>query len=175
MILPVSTDGKKICRIQLTGEGHWVSVALSLGEIISSGRFLVSCEPLLYEMTAVDEAARDYGLANWQGGVISGARYAFRVLKAHAQQVCMHELRGQLGSGDIGAVSSAAAVAVARLLDRAPEFPLELAGWEMKEEVRRPRGEDTPPASPQPAVNGGLQDLPTKTGAAGGNPQRCSP
>ncbi len=87
-------------------------------------------------MAGVDEAARQYGLVNWQGGVISGARYAFRALKAPIRQVCLHELRGRLGGGDVGAVSSAAALAVARLLAR-PEVPVDLGGWQI-EEVRLP-------------------------------------
>jgi hypothetical protein len=131
-----ANDSRVICRIQLTGEGRWVSLALSLGGLVSANRFLVSSERLLYEMAGVDEMTRKYGLSNWQGGVISGARYAFRALKAPSQEVCLHELRGKLSSGDVWAVSSAAAVAVARLLARPPEFPLDLGGWAMEEEIR---------------------------------------
>jgi len=136
MTPPAVNDSRVICRIQLTGEGRWVSLALSLGDLASANRFLFSSERLLYEMAGVDEMTRKYGLSNWQGGVISGARYAFRALKAPSQEVCLHELRGQLSSGDVWAVSSAAAVAVARLLARPPEFPLDLGGWEMEEEIR---------------------------------------
>src|SRR5947209_20472954 len=96
-----ATDSRVICRVQLTGEGRWVSLALSLGDLASANRFLVGAERLLYEIAGVDEMARQYGFFNWQGGVISGARYAFRSLKAPIQQVCLHELRGQLGSGDV--------------------------------------------------------------------------
>jgi hypothetical protein len=177
MTLLASNDSRTICQIQLSKEGRWVSLALSLGERGSSNRFLVSSAPFLYEMTGVDDAARNFGLSNWQGGIISGVRYAFRALKAPVQQVCIHELRGQLASGDIIAVSSAAAVALARLLGRPADFPLELAGWDMKEEVLQPQSKespahsaDFPPTSQQPAVNGGLQDHPAKAGAVGGSP-----
>ena len=125
-----------VCRIQLTGDGKWVSVALSLGDSESNSMLPVHSDGLLYEFIGVDEDARTYGLSNWQGGVVSGARYAFRALKAPMQQVCLHELRGQLGSNDVWAVSFATSLAVARLLDRPTEIPLELAGWAMEEEVR---------------------------------------
>src|SRR5947209_5162951 len=138
MTLLAANDTRVICRAQLTGEGRWVSLALSLGDRASAKRFLVGAERLVYEIVGVDDLARQYGFLNWQGGVISGARYAFRALKAPIQQVCLHELRGQLGSGDVWAVSSAAALAVARLLARA-EVPLDLGGWRMEEEVCRPQ------------------------------------
>src|SRR6266851_5300354 len=110
MTLLAANDSRVLCRIQLTGEGRWVSLALSLGDLASANRFFVSSERLLYEMAGVDEMTRKYGLSTWQGGVISGARYAFRALKAPSRQVCLHELRGQLSSGDVWAVSSAAAL-----------------------------------------------------------------
>jgi hypothetical protein len=188
MTLLGTNDRRVICRIQLTGQGRWVSLALSLGDLASATRFLVGAERLLYEMTGVDQVARKYGLSNWQGGVISGARYTFRALKAPIQQVCLHELRGQLSSGDVWAVSSAAALAVARLLDRPPEFPLDLGGWAMEEEVRRPqaaegisqsakavssqpeppqdRAENRSPASGKTSTNDGTKDLPVEPGAA---------
>ena len=81
--------------------------------------------------------ARQYGVSNWQGGVISGARYAFRALKTPSRQVCLRELRGQLGSGDVWAISSAAALAVARLLGPPVEVALD-QGWTSEEEIRRP-------------------------------------
>ncbi len=136
MTLLATNDNKVICRTQLTGEGRWVSVALSLCDLASANRFLIGAERLLYEVVGVDEMAGHYGFVNWQGGVISGARYAFRALKAPIQQVCLHELRGQLGSGDVWAVSAAAALAVARLLGR-PQAPLDLGGWRLEEEVHR--------------------------------------
>jgi hypothetical protein len=137
MTPPAANSVGVIGRAQLTGEGRWVSLALSLGNLTLANRFLVSAEHLLYEVEGADELARQYGLLNWQGGVISGARYAFRALKAPTKQVCLHELRGRLGSGDVWAVSAAASLAVARLLGR-PEVPLDLGGWRM-EEVPRPQ------------------------------------
>lgn len=137
-----TNDRKVLCRVQLTGEGRWVSLTLSLSDFASATRFLVEADVLRYEMAGVDEAARTHGLSNWQGGVISGARYAFRALKAPIRQVCLHELRGQLGSADVWALSSAAALAVARLLDRPPAFPLDLGGWAVEEEIRSFQGGD---------------------------------
>jgi hypothetical protein len=138
MTLLTQPGGRVICRVQLSAEGRWIRLALSLGDLASGAPFLVRSEPLLFEMAGIDEMARGYGLSNWQGGVISGARYAFRALKVPLQQVCLHELRGQLGSDDVGAVSSAAALAVARLLARPGELPLNLDGWKIEEEVSRP-------------------------------------
>lgn len=138
MTLLTKPNSRVICRIQLTGEGRWFRLALSLGDLAPGSHFLIHSEPLLYEMAGVDEMARDYGLSNWQGGIISGARYAFRALKAPLQQVCLHELRGQLSSDDVGAVFSAAALAVARLLARPAEFPLNVSGWAIEEEISRP-------------------------------------
>ncbi len=184
MTLLAANDSRVLCRIQLTGEGRWVSLALSLGDLASANRFFVSSERLLYEMAGVDEMTRKYGLSTWQGGVISGARYAFRALKAPSRQVCLHELRGQLSSGDVWAVSSAAALAVARLLARPPEFPLDLGGWALEEEVRGPQSaegisqsakadsarpeplqelaEDRSLASGKTGTNEGTQDLPAE-------------
>ena len=135
----------------------------------------------------------NYGLSNWQGGVISGARYAFRALKAPIQRACLHELRGQLSTCDVWAVSAAAALAVARLLDRSPEFRLDLGGWAMEEEVRRPqavdgifpgakvvgsqpesppdRAENGSPASGKTATNDGTKDIPVEPGAAADLPR----
>ncbi|MBI3467336.1 MAG: hypothetical protein HY000_30370 [Planctomycetes bacterium] len=124
-----------ICRVQLKGEGRWVSLSLSLGEFSPAPRFLAISEPFLYEIAGLDETAQTYNLANWQGGVISGARYAFRTLRAPLQQVRLHELRGQLSSGDIGAISSAAAAAVAQLLARQLDFAQDLAGWKIETEL----------------------------------------
>lgn len=112
------------------GAGRWVRVGLSLADLTSATRFLVSAERLLYEMEGTDEQSRQYGLHNWQGGVISGARYAFRALKAPTKQICLHKLRGRLGSEDVWAVSAAASLAVSRLLGR-PEVPLDLGGWDV--------------------------------------------
>ncbi len=139
MTLHPPSDSRLMCRIQLTGPDRWVSLALSLGELGPGARLLAMSERLVFEMAGVDEAAQKYGLSNWQGGILSGARYAFRALKAPVQQVRIHELRGQLGGGDVWAIASAAAVAVARLLEHPPEFPVDLAGWKIEEEVWRPR------------------------------------
>jgi hypothetical protein len=135
MTLLTANDNRVVCRIQLTRIDRWVSLALSLGDLAPGNRFLVGAERLLSEMSGNDETARMYGLLNWQGGVISGARYAFRALKAPLQQVCLHELRGHLGSADVWAVSCAAALGVARLLAR-PDLPLDLCGWGLEAEVR---------------------------------------
>ena len=81
MTLLATNDSRVICRIQLTGEGRWISLALSLEDLDSANRFLIPSEHLLYEMAGVDEGTRNYGVSNWQGGIISGARYAFRASK----------------------------------------------------------------------------------------------
>ena len=75
-----SSADKQICRIQLTDESRWISLALSLGDLPPNNRFVVSSENFLYAMESCDDLAKEYGLSNWQGGVISGARYAFRAL-----------------------------------------------------------------------------------------------
>jgi len=168
MTLLATNDTKVICRIQLTVEGRWISLALSLGDLASANRFLTLSERLLYEVAGVDELAGGYGLVNWQGGIISGARYAFRALKAPIQQVTLHELRWQLGSGDVCAVSAAAALVVARLLGR-PEVPLDLGGWKILEEDRKQQEDSPHPESPQeraddciPATTTMGRDRPTR-------------
>jgi hypothetical protein len=194
MTLLTPHDSRTVCRIRLTGEGRWVSLSLSLGELTSTTRFFVTSERLLYEMAGVDGVARTYGLSNWQGGIISGARYAFRALKAPLQQVCLHELRGQLGSEDIPAVSHAAAVAVARLLARPGDMPLDLSGWKMEEELLglpsagasspgakvvhsqpEPRQEPAENCSPRSGQPGNAQDTPDRPadpGAPADQPHR---
>ena len=126
-----STVRTHACRIKLSGDGRWVSMSLSLREITADKQVIVSAENLEFDLVGLDEITNEFGLSNWQGGIISGARYAFRKLKAPLHQICIHELHGQLGSGDIGAISSAAAIGVARLLGSQAEFPLDLAGWKM--------------------------------------------
>ena len=192
MTLLAVIDRSAICRIRLTGEGRWVCLALSLGDLAPGTRFLVNSERLSYEMAGVDEGTREYGLSNWQGGVISGARYAFRALKAPTRQIILHELSGRLGSGDVGAVSSAAALAVARLLVRSPEFPLDLGGWAIEEEIRSPQSAEDTSRSPEVVVpqpgqpperaesgapdpgksdtNGGTQALPAEPGVPADRP-----
>jgi hypothetical protein len=134
-------DSEMICRAKLTREGHWVSLALSLADLSSANRFLVSAERLLYEMWGTDYEAAHYSLLNWQGGIISGARYTFRALKSPIKQVCLHEFRGRLGSEDVWAVSAAASLVVARLLGR-PEVPLELGDWQVEAVHRGQPAED---------------------------------
>jgi len=175
-----------IWQAQLSGEGRWVRLALSLGDLTSANRFLVSAERLLYEMEGADEQARQYGLLNWQGGVISGARYAFRAAKAPTKQVCLHELRGRLGSGDVWAVSAAASLAVAWLLG-GPKILVDLGGWRVDGERRPQRAEDGSqstkvassegessqaraenhsPASGRSDTDQATQDIPAEPGAA---------
>ena len=159
-------DVSGICRAHLTGEGRWVSLALSLGGLTSGNRFVVSAEHLLYEIEGADEQARQYDLLNWQGGVISGARYAFRALKAPTQQVCLRELRGRLSSGDVWAVSAAASLAVSRLLGR-PEVLLDLGGWEVQEDHRQQAAEDVSrsPVSGRTDTDQVPQDIPAEPDA----------
>ena len=47
MTLLTAYDSSVICRIRLTGEGRWVSLALSLGDLDSADRFFVAAERLL--------------------------------------------------------------------------------------------------------------------------------
>jgi len=133
-----TTEPDLICRVCLTEEARWVSLSLSLGNLDATGRFLTVTEGISCELVGLDELSQGYTLRTWQGGVISGARYAFRALKSPPRQVRLHELSGQLGSGDIWAISSAAVVAVGRLLDQ-PDVPVNLGGWKMEAEVRRRR------------------------------------
>ena len=186
MTIVAAKDSSVVCRIKLAGEGRWISLALSLGDLGSANRFLVAAERLLYEMAGLDEVAHQFSLVNWQGGVISGARYAFRTLKAPIQQVCLHELRGQLANGDVWAVSAAAALAVARLLAR-PDVPLDLGGWSMQEDCRTQcaqginegakvvspqpepppeQADNLPPASTKTDTNKGTQAVPAEPGTA---------
>jgi len=136
-----ANDAGVIWQAQLSGEGRWVRLALSLADLTSANRFFVSAERLLYEMDGADYEAAHYGLPNWQGGIISGARYAFRAAKAPTKQVCLHELRGRLGSGDVWAVSAAASLAVAWLLG-GPKILVDLGGWRVDGERRPQRAED---------------------------------
>ncbi len=56
---PLATDDRRvICRIQLTGEGRWVSLALSLNDRAPVTQFLVSADDLRYEVAGADEGAR---------------------------------------------------------------------------------------------------------------------
>ncbi len=174
---PVATsNGTVLCRVQLTGPGRWVSLVLSLGNISSTSRFLATAEHLVYEMAGIDDEAHRYNLQNWQGGVISGARYAVRALKAPIQQIYLHELRGQLGSSDVWALSAAAALAAARLLGH-PETPLDLGGWTMDEEVRTSQGaahtsQGAKPDSSQPAAPSAQQgNGPPPSGDPGASPR----
>jgi hypothetical protein len=192
MTLVTKPDSRVICRVQLNAEGRWVRLALSLGDLASGAPFLVRWEPLLFEMVGIDEMAHEYGLANWQGGVISGARYAFRTLKVPLQQVCLHELRGELGSNDVGAVSSAAALAVARLLARPGELPLNFNGWTIEEKSSQTpsvegvsesgKAGSSPPEQLQERAENrslasgstdteGTQDLPAESGPAADQPR----
>jgi hypothetical protein len=135
-----SNDSTQTCRVRLASADHWVSLALSLADLAAENRFVTPSDTLSYEITGLDDVAQKFGLSNWVGGIISGARYAFRAMKAPLRQVRIHELCGQLGSGDVSAVSSAAALTVARLLGSPAAFPLDLAGWTVQEEVLRPPG-----------------------------------
>ena len=135
MIRSVQDASKMLCRIKLSGEDRWISVTLSLDESESNNRFVVSSPRIKDEMERVDDLTRTYSLSNWQGGIISGARYAFRALHVPPQQVCIHEMQERLSSDDIGTLSSATAIAVAKLLSQNAEFKLDLFGWKREAEV----------------------------------------
>jgi hypothetical protein len=143
MTIPPPDTGL-ICRIRLTAEGRWLTLALSLSDLAPTNRFVVFPEGLSHEIRGLDELTQTYGLSNWQGGIISGARYAFRKLKSPPRQVRVHELRGQLGSSDVSALSSATAIAVAHLLARPQEISVDLEGWTIQAEL------SPPPASGMP-------------------------
>jgi hypothetical protein len=128
-----------------------VSLTLSLGSRDPAARLLTLSEGSSCELTGTDELSRGYTLRNWQGGIISGASYAFRTLGVPFQPLYLRELRGQLGCEDISALSFAAALAVARLLDQ-PDPPLDLNGWKVEAEVRRRAASGNGPSESHAAV-----------------------
>jgi hypothetical protein len=162
-----SNDSTQTCRVRLAAADRWVSLSLSLADLAADNRFVTFSDTLSYEITGLDDVAQKYGLSNWVGGIISGARYAFRALKAPLRQVRLHELRGRLDSSDVSAVSSAAALAVARLLGRPAEFPLDLAGWTVQEEALRP-----PSAAGTSPTGGVVPSLPEPGREAAEGPPR---
>jgi hypothetical protein len=52
-------DGRLICRIQLTGEGRCVSLAISLGDLVPAGRFLTISDRLSCDLVGINPAARE--------------------------------------------------------------------------------------------------------------------
>ncbi len=165
MTLSAASDSTPICGVQLRGDGRWVRVALSLNNLAPTNQFLVGAEILRYQVTGADDAARAFGLFTWQGAVISGARYTFRALKSPIQQVRLHELSGELSSGDVWAVSCAAALAVARLLGRPAALPFDLRGWIMEDTHGAPsalppkHAEDRAPALDNASAKASTQDV----------------
>lgn len=133
MTLLAANNTASICRIRLATDERWVRLTLSLGKP-DAGNRLVIADHTPGAVAGHDEPASSYSPATWQGGVISGARYAFRSLAVPFQPIRLHEFSGQLGSDDLWAISAATALGVAQLLNRPATFPLDLQGWVMETE-----------------------------------------
>lgn len=136
IVTPPPTDDT-LCRVRFATGGRRLSLTLSVADL-RPGVGQVEIAPGV--AAGLDDPGRQ--LPGWRAGVISGARYAFRALGSPIRQVRVHEMGGRLGRSEVGAVASAAAVAVARLIGgELPALP-DLAGWEVEAEVTKP----TPPA-----------------------------
>lgn len=128
------SQDSKLCRIRLSKNAQSLIIKLSLEEL-PLGQFSLSVsDRFTFDVNGLDEQSRDYALSNWKGGIISGARYAFRILKAPVRQVRLHELRGHLGSEDVQILAAATSLAVARLLGKSDNFQIDLDGWNLEEE-----------------------------------------
>ena len=86
---------------------------------------------------SADELSSSHSRTNWASGITSGALYAFRALGIPRQRLVVTELTGRLRAGDMDAVANAAAVAVAKLVDK--ELPaVSTDGWVVQARVTEP-------------------------------------
>jgi hypothetical protein len=121
-------------RAQREGQDRWARVVLSLEDPFTGGQFLRYPQPFLCRIEGVDELASTYSVENWQTGIMSGAFYAFRLLKQPRRRILVSELEGKLGSDDMPALALAATVAVTKLLG-AEVSELKLSGWQLSHDV----------------------------------------
>jgi hypothetical protein len=120
-------------NVHLRSQGEragWASLTLGLRERAAETSFLTHAPSFQWSIEPLDDQAAAYELTNWESGVISGAGYAFRVLRRPYQAVVLRELKGSLSGGDIGVLSLAASIGVAGLLGLDHSF-VQTPGWQV--------------------------------------------
>jgi hypothetical protein len=117
-------------RVRLENSPRWFELEFCLDDEWLGGPFVVNRDAGAVSVEAADDRARTYDTQTWESGIASGAFYAFRTLERPRRRIALTGLRGLLGSEDMTALATAAALGVAKLLDR--QLPdVDIANWKI--------------------------------------------
>jgi hypothetical protein len=116
-------------QVRIQNQERWAQLALSLSDPFDGGKLLLYPEDFSCRIKGADELSATYNLRNWESGVMSGAFYAFRILKQPRMRILVSEMEGCLRSEDMPALAMASTVAVTELMD-GDKFGLQVPGWQ---------------------------------------------
>jgi hypothetical protein len=152
MSAPLPSTSAALCQVHFQRGDHRCLLAFELREPYLGGAWVIDAPGFRLGIESADDLAASYTRRNWESGLISGARYAFRKLNRPLQRLGLHELTGLLGSDDMPALAHAAALGVATLLSAAESLPSppELEGWSFRAETvaGAGKGPPQPPTTP---------------------------
>jgi hypothetical protein len=103
-------------RVRLERSPHWLQLEIALDGAWEGGALLIYPDTRSVNLEGTDEISREYDLDAWQSSIMSGAFYAYRALKLPRRRLIDLRLQGSLGSEDMTALATAAALGVAKLL-----------------------------------------------------------
>lgn len=130
--LLVSPD--KFSAVHLAAGEYWVRLTLRLTHEFTGGDLVRFSPAAMVSVEGVDKMSSSYTRANWVSAIVSGALYAFRVLRIPRQHLWVTELNGRLRACDMDAVANSSAIAIAKLVDK--ELPgLTNDGWDLQAQV----------------------------------------
>ena len=125
------------CKIHISRDDDWAIAVVSLDGAFTGGALVEPVPSFLGGIEGKDEVASSYKVANWLGGLTSGALYAFRALKLPRRRLLLSELAGSLRGSGMQALANGACVGVATLCER--DSPIvDADGWQIECEVLSP-------------------------------------
>src|SRR4051794_27401439 len=75
------------CRVELRRDDRWCRLVFDLREPHHGGAWVTDADGFRLALEPADELAASYTRANWESGIISGARFAFRKWKKPLQKL----------------------------------------------------------------------------------------
>ncbi|HEX7450596.1 MAG TPA: hypothetical protein VF306_23750 [Pirellulales bacterium] len=93
-----------------------VSLSLSLGEDLATRKLAYIKGGFVGDIKHHNNDRVLWGPKEWEIAVLSGARYAFRIMNTCHKQIFIHSLEGVLDEEDAEGVSIASAIAIVSLL-----------------------------------------------------------
>lgn len=106
----------KQSSIILGRHDKWVKLSLSLGEDLPAGQCSYIKGNFLCNVKNKSGVAPTDESIGWGIAVLSGARYAFRIMNSVHKELIIHSVEGVMGEEDVEGLSSASAIVIVSLL-----------------------------------------------------------